>query len=185
MEPSPPLGSRPQKAVMISSAVVLNIIWWMVMIAAIFLGATHLDNCPLQPWIPIYLIVLGGASIFALSLTYSTRIWDDGCPGVMSYCCTAFLHFFTFCWIIAGTIWVYPVYPPNYISGDLYCHKTTYLFAFVVTTLVWASMTLVFVCGCCCSCVGVCKAVRAGRRLIPNRYSFYGALSEEPPAGDV
>ncbi|KAM8766782.1 transmembrane protein 272-like [Acanthopagrus schlegelii] len=185
MDLSSQLESRPQKAVVISSAVVLNIIWWMVMIAAIFLGATHLHSCPLQPWIPIYLIVLGGASVFSLSLTYSTRIWDDGCPCIMSYCCTGFLHFFTFCWIIAGTIWVYPVYPPTYVPGDLYCHKTTYVFAFVVTTLVWALMSLVFVCGCCCTCVGVCKAVKAGRRLIPNRHSFYGALREEPPAGDV
>lgn len=85
-----------------------------------------------------------------------------------------------------GTCWVYPIYPPNY-TGALYCNKTTYQFAFIITTLVWATMSLVFVCGGCFAILTCCTTVVARRRLIPNRNTFYGATSDsaESTAGDV
>ncbi|XP_035536706.1 transmembrane protein 272-like [Morone saxatilis] len=177
---------RPQSAALISTTIVVNIIWWMVMIAAIYLGATHLGSCPLQPNIPIYLIVLGAGSIVSLCMTYTRSIMKDGCIYILTSVCTAFLHILSFCWFIAGTVWVYPIYPPNYTPGAApYCQKTTYLFAFVVTTLVWATMALMFVCGFCFSLVTCCTTVTARHRLIPSRSSFYGAVSDEPTAGDV
>jgi len=87
-----------------------------------------------------------------------------------------------------GTSWIYPVYPPDYTPGTLrYCHKTTYQLAFAVTTLVWVATTLMFICSCCFALLTCCKMVMSGHRLIPNRYSFYGATSDshEPAGGDV
>lgn len=188
MNASPHAEDRPQRAVMISSFVVVNIIWWMVMIAAIALGATHLSRCPVQPSIPIYLIVLGATSLVSLSLTYSRDTWRDGMASIMCSACIAILHLFSFGWFIAGTTWVYPVFPPDYTPGAFrYCHRITYQFAFTVTTIVWAATTLMFVCGCCFALLTCCKTVFARRRLIPNRYTFYGATSdsEDPAAGDV
>ncbi|XP_070841404.1 transmembrane protein 272-like [Chaetodon trifascialis] len=186
MDPSPQEESRPQSAVVISTTVVVNIIWWMVMIAAIGVGVTHLGRCPLQPNIPIYLIVLGASSVLSLSLTYTRSIWEGGCISTLSLACTVVLHLLTLGWFIAGTTWVYPVYPPNYTPGIArYCHRTAYLFAFIVTTLLWVTVTLMFVCGFCFSLLTCCKTVNARRRLIPSRSNFYGAISEESTAGDV
>ncbi|XP_030596302.1 transmembrane protein 272-like [Archocentrus centrarchus] len=175
---------KPQSASQIAGIVVVNIIWWMVMVAAIGLGATHLGSCTVQPHIPIYLIVLGATSILSLSLTYTSSAFDSGPVYVLSTASMTVLHIFSFGWFIAGTSWVYSVYPPNYLPGkDPYCHKVTYQFAFVVTTLVWATMCLVFVCGCCFGLLICCRTVFASRHLIPNRGSFYGAIHES--AGDV
>ncbi|XP_068566706.1 transmembrane protein 272-like [Cebidichthys violaceus] len=188
MNPSPDVEVRPQSAVLISSLVVLNFIWWMVMIATIGLGATHLGRCPVQPNIPIYLIVLGTVNLLSLSLTYSRTSWGNGMASIMCSSCTAVLHLFTFGWFIAGTTWVYPVYPPDYTPGAFrYCHKTTYQFAFAVTTLVWVATTFMFVCSCCFALLTCCKNLISGNRLIPNRYTFYGATSDshEPAGGDV
>ncbi|XP_034401029.1 transmembrane protein 272-like isoform X1 [Cyclopterus lumpus] len=188
MNPSPHVEVRPQSAVMISSLVVVNIIWWMVMIAAIGLGATHLSRCPVQPNIPIYLIVLGASNLLSLSLTYTRNNWGDDMASIMCSACMAILHFFTFIWFFIGTSWIYPVYPPDYTPGTLrHCHKTTYQFAFVVTTLVWVATTLMFICSCCFALLTCCKMVISGHRLIPNRYTFYGATSDshEPAGGDV
>ncbi|XP_045915246.1 transmembrane protein 272-like [Micropterus dolomieu] len=186
MNPSPQVEFGPQRAVQISAIVVVNIIWWMVMIAAIGLGATHVGRCPVQPYIPIYLIVLGATSLLSLSVTYTKSVWGDGIVFILSSTCMSFLHLFSFGWFIAGTCWVYPVYPPNYTPGAApYCQKTTYQFAFIITTVVWVTMTLIFVCGFCFALLTCCKTVFARRRLIPNRGTFYGAFSEEPTAGDV
>lgn len=87
-----------------------------------------------------------------------------------------------------GTYWVYTVYPPSYTPGAAqYCQKTTFQFAFVVTTLVWAVLTLTFVCGGCFILLTCCKTVNARNRLIPSRNTFYGATSDfqENTAGDV
>ncbi|KAF1381713.1 hypothetical protein PFLUV_G00156860 [Perca fluviatilis] len=187
MNPSPQSEVRPQSAVLISSLVVVNIIWWMVMIAAIGLGAIHLHSCPVQPNIPIYLIVLGTTSLVSLSLTYTRANPGDGMVSIMCSVCTVVLHLFSFCWFIAGTIWVYPVYPPDYTNGtSRYCHRTTYQFAFTVTTLVWVTTTFIFFCGCCFALLTCCNTIIAGRRLIPSRFSYYGTISDsQPTAGDV
>ncbi|KAM9340043.1 transmembrane protein 272-like [Symphorus nematophorus] len=190
MNRSEQLEIRLQGAALISVTVVLNIIWWMLMIAAIGLGATHLNSCPVEPRIPIYLIVLGSASLIALTVTYLRSAWDDGCVCILSSFCTILLHLYTFIWLITGSSWIYPIYPPNYTLGDKesrYCHRTIYLFAFIVTTLTWVSIAVMFVCGCCCLLVTCCTTINATRRLIPNRNTFYGATSEaeEPTAGDV
>uniref|UniRef100_UPI0037E90974 transmembrane protein 272-like n=1 Tax=Semicossyphus pulcher TaxID=241346 RepID=UPI0037E90974 len=186
MDEYPQVESRPQSAVLFSTLVILNVIWWMAMIAAIALGAAYLDHCPLQPNIPIYLIVLGATNLFALSLTYSSRR-EKSFSSILISCCMTVLHLFTFCWFIAGTSWIYPIYPPNYKPGiALYCHKTTYQFAFIVTTLVWVAISFTFVCGCCFALLTCCGTVTIRHRLIPNRYSFYGATrNSEEPGGDV
>ncbi|KAL3983959.1 claudin [Sarotherodon galilaeus] len=175
---------KPQTASQVAGIVVVNIIWWMVMIAAIGLGATHLTSCTIQPHIPIYLIVLGANSILSLTVTYTSSAFDDGAIYVLSTACMTVLHIFSFGWFIAGTSWIYSVYPPNYLPGNApYCHKVTYQFAFVVTTLVWVALGLIFFCGCCFGMLICCRTVCARRHLIPNRGSFYGAISES--AGDV
>ncbi|KAG7240973.1 hypothetical protein INR49_026151 [Caranx melampygus] len=177
---------RPQGAVAIATIVVVNIMWWMVMIAAIGLGAMNINHCPVQPYIPIYLMVLGAASIISFSITYTNSTWKEGVCFILCSSCTALLHLFTFCWFIAGSVWVYSVYPPNYTpSASRYCNKTSFQFAFVITTLVWVLLALMFTCGCCCGILVCCKAVRVGRRLIPSRNSFYGGTGyfEEPIVG--
>lgn len=71
------------------------------MLYGFFIGATHLDHCPVQPHIPIYLIVLGASSILSLIFTYSTNV--DGAVYVLSSACMTVLHIFCFAWLIAGT----------------------------------------------------------------------------------
>ncbi|XP_037329945.1 uncharacterized protein LOC119219131 isoform X3 [Pungitius pungitius] len=127
MNPSPHNEVRPQSAVLVATLVVLNMIWWMIMIAAIGLGATHLSLCPVESNIPIYLIALGVTNLLALSLTYTQTTWGEGMVFTLCSTCTAILHLISF--------------------------------------------GLFF----------------AGNRLLPGRYSFYGATrdSHEPAGGDV
>ncbi|KAK5611012.1 hypothetical protein CRENBAI_023066 [Crenichthys baileyi] len=180
------MDNRPQSAGLIATTVVINIIWWMLMIAAIGLGAIHMDHCPVQPNVPVYLIVLGATSLLSLIFTYSSTGYQDGAVHILSLACMTVLHIFSFAWLIAGSSWVYAVYPPNYSGKERYCHKTTYQFAFVVTTLLWVAMTLLLVCSCCFALLTCCTTIFAGRHLLPNRKSFYGATSfHEPATGDV
>nr|XP_057903472.1 transmembrane protein 272-like isoform X2 [Doryrhamphus excisus]XP_057903473.1 transmembrane protein 272-like isoform X2 [Doryrhamphus excisus] len=169
------MDHAPQSDVQVSSIVVVNIIWWMLMIAGIGLGATHVDLCPAQPRIPVYLMVLGVASLLALSATYCRCIWEGGVMSAATWLCMTLLHFFTFCWFIAGTHWIYTMYPPNYTPGEAeYCHKTTYQFAFVVTTLLWGGISITLFCGACLLLFTCCTTVTARRRLTPSRSTSYG-----------
>ncbi|KAM9839054.1 transmembrane protein 272-like [Aulostomus maculatus] len=167
---------RPQNGVLISTIVVVNIIWWMVLIAAIGLGATHVGSCPVQPYIPVYLVILGVTSLLSLIITYSNSIWEGSIVSITVPVCMSLLYTISFCWFIAGTYWVYNVYPPSYSSGTTqYCHRITYQFAFAVTTLLWVFVTLFFVCGCCFILLTCCKSVVSRNELSPIRSTFYGA----------
>ncbi|XP_054620023.1 transmembrane protein 272-like [Dunckerocampus dactyliophorus] len=147
----------------------------MVMIAGIGLGATHVGLCPAQPKIPVYLVVLGVSSLLSLSVTYCRCIWEGGVMSTATSLCMTLLHLFTFCWFFAGTHWIYTAYPPNYTPGDAeYCHKTTYQFAFVITTLLWGTITITLLCGGCLLLITCCTTVTARCRLIPNRSTSYG-----------
>ncbi|XP_069563638.1 transmembrane protein 272 [Brachyistius frenatus] len=137
----------------------------IIPIAQIAVGAVHLDDCPRQPYIPIYLIVAGVFSMFltVLSCLPCTREHEDGTTNPLNRICTAWnslTSFFLFCWFITGNVWIYSIYEPNYNKNttnvEPYCDKTLYLFAFWITTLIYILLGLFLAGGCCvlfCFCL--------------------------------
>ncbi|XP_031428381.1 transmembrane protein 272-like [Clupea harengus] len=137
-------------------------------ITEIVIGSVYLQACPIQMYIPIYLVVLG---VLILSLALQSS-WasvkkpedededeDEGQTAKCSLICTAWnslVSLFLFCWFIAGNVWIYPIYQPNYnSSAGPHCDKTLYLFAFCTTTLSSILIGGSFVVGCfvlICSC---------------------------------
>ncbi|KAA8579098.1 transmembrane protein 272 isoform X2 [Etheostoma spectabile] len=122
------------------------------------LGAVHLDDCPRQHYIPIYLIVVGVFSLVlsVLSCLPCAQKSEDSAPNTFSQVCTAWNSLtscFLFGWFIAGNVWIYSIYEPNYnkntTSVEPYCDRTLYLFAFWTTTLVYILLGLFLVGGCC------------------------------------
>lgn len=80
-----------------------------------------------------------------------------------------------------GSVWIYSLYPLDYVPGNLYCHKTTYQFAFGMTTAVWAAAAFMIILGCC---LGVVRRCRSDDTVILCQ-NPYGATIEECPASDV
>ncbi|XP_056877354.1 transmembrane protein 272-like isoform X2 [Takifugu flavidus] len=144
-------------------------------------GAKHLDQCPIQPNIPMYLIVMGVIILLALLLTYTRTMFENPLVFAVATGCMVFLHFHNFCWLIAGSVWIYSLYPPNYNPENLYCHKTTYQFAFGMTTAVWATMGFMIIIGYCFESLHGC---RSDDNIISDQIP-YGATVSESAAGDV
>nr|XP_055053885.1 transmembrane protein 272-like [Misgurnus anguillicaudatus] len=130
-----------------SFIVVINLIGWMVLISAIGLGVIHLYECPVQPNLPIYLTVTGASGLLSMLLIYIRNTMDD-C--LLARVCSVFsltLYVFIVCWFIAGTYWIYSVYPPNYdlTSATNHCHRTMYLFAFWFNNLCFLCLSILLV----------------------------------------
>ncbi|XP_061565545.1 transmembrane protein 272-like [Cololabis saira] len=134
-------------------------------IVHIAIGAVYLHDCPRQPYIPIYLIVSGvfGVLMAVFPCLPGTQQPRDGPPTSLSRVCTCWnslMSTFLFCWFIAGNVWIYSIYQPNYdkntTSVDPYCDKTLYLFSFWITTLVYIFLGLavtIGLCACMCACI--------------------------------
>lgn len=123
----------------------------------IVIGAVYLNDCPLEPYIPIYLVVMGvfGLMLDILACLPCTQP-KEGSTNVLHRLCTTWnslVSFFVFCWFIAGNVWVYRIYEPVYVqnatSGEPYCNKTVYLFAFWTITLIYILLLAFLVGGCC------------------------------------
>lgn len=179
------MEGQQENGVAISIIVVTNFIWWMVMIAAIGLGIMHFYNCPVQPTIPIYLIVLGVSSLVALTLTYIQNSTKERSIRIVTASCCSLLHIFSFFWFIVGTTWVYAIYPPSYSPADSsYCQRALYLFAFYITTLTWFIVFLMFLFGSVFLLLACCKLAVGRERFAHMRGSSYGTTGDfqEPGA---
>lgn len=124
----------------------------------ITIGAVYLDECPRQHYIPIYLIVVGvfGLVLALLSCLPCARESEDDTSNPLTRLCAiwnSLTGFFLFCWFIAGNVWIYSIYKPNFNKNstdiESYCNKTLYLFAFWITTLVYILLIAFIVIGCC------------------------------------
>ncbi|XP_060922657.1 transmembrane protein 272-like [Limanda limanda] len=127
-------------------------------VVQIAIGSVYLDDCPVQHYIPIYLIVSG---VFGLMLALFTCIPfpkepEDNDTDVIDVVCitwNSLLAFFLFSWFIVGNVWIYSIYQPEYTKNstnvDVYCDKTLYLFSFWITTLFYIIFGFVLVAGCC------------------------------------
>ncbi|XP_068612046.1 transmembrane protein 272 [Brachionichthys hirsutus] len=152
---------QPPTPILAASKVVMCII----PIAQIAIGAVHLQDCPRQPLIPVYLIVMGTFSLVLtlLSCLPCAREQDDGTSNPLSRVCitwNSLVSVFVFCWFIAGNVWIYSIYKPSFVKNatapELYCDKTLYLFAFWTSTLVYVFLGIFLVGGCCvlfCFCL--------------------------------
>ncbi|XP_067440070.1 transmembrane protein 272-like [Thunnus thynnus] len=123
-------------------------------IAQLVMGAVYKNDCPQQPYIPIYLMVMGIITMLSL---FSTMAYNSGSLGIV---CSGLVSLFLFCWFIAGNVWIYSIYEPNYnkttTSVEPYCDKTVYLFAFWTTNLSYILLGLVMLCGCCMGLLSCC-----------------------------
>ncbi|UYV75747.1 hypothetical protein LAZ67_13001200 [Cordylochernes scorpioides] len=94
----------------------------------------YLHECPVQPYVPIYLVVGGVFSIVKQVLQcVHGCIKDKETPNEnKDPSCIKLLNLFLFAWFIAGCVWVYGCYAPGYDNPEdpLFCNKTVYLFSF-------------------------------------------------------
>uniref|UniRef100_A0A8C9EEU2 Transmembrane protein 272 n=1 Tax=Phocoena sinus TaxID=42100 RepID=A0A8C9EEU2_PHOSS len=121
-----------------------------------FPGVKFLEDCPIHPLIPLYLLLVGiiGALKMSLLLYNSTRMRrllskavviddddDDVYPrqNAHKYYIHLLLSLFLFLWFFLGNYWVFSVYLPDFIPPfqqlQDYCDKTLYLFAVGVLVL--------------------------------------------------
>ena len=126
-----------------------------------FVGAKYKDQCPVEPKIPIYLIVAGAVGVFRNLISLGQRAKqsdnqdEEGQRKKRPF--VSILDCFLFAWFICGNVWIYQNY--KHISHDVndsrYCHETLYLFAFWITT---STYILAGVLCCCVCCIGICAA---------------------------
>ncbi|XP_053199068.1 transmembrane protein 272-like [Scomber japonicus] len=110
----------------------------------------YFNDCPRQPFIPIYLCgFIVFFYVFGLFCCRKRAIENVVCCSFM----TAVLFF---CWFIAGNVMIYSIYDPNYkntqhntTEADSYCDKTLYLFAFWSTNFIYILLGLIILCSCC------------------------------------
>nr|XP_015196236.1 PREDICTED: uncharacterized protein LOC107076615 isoform X3 [Lepisosteus oculatus]XP_015196237.1 PREDICTED: uncharacterized protein LOC107076615 isoform X3 [Lepisosteus oculatus]XP_015196238.1 PREDICTED: uncharacterized protein LOC107076615 isoform X3 [Lepisosteus oculatus] len=160
--PRPPRVSTPV-------LVISKIIMIALPIAQIVIGTLYLHDCPSQRYIPIYLLVTGVFSVVLSLLSClpcAKEEEEGGSSSMLSSLCTTWnslTSLFLFCWFIAGNVWIYSIYQPNYTRGEPdFCNKTLYLFAFWATTLVYIFLGLFMVGGCIVMMiVCICRAVEA------------------------
>lgn len=111
-----------------------------------FLGAKYKDDCPVENMIPIYLIVGGSAGLLSTFCACAVEYRADHV--IKQLCRLVLLPLFA--WFIAGNVWIYKNYEPNYTDPEspYFCHKTLYLFAFWVITSYYIFFGVVLVIGC-------------------------------------
>ncbi|XP_041128431.1 transmembrane protein 272-like [Polyodon spathula] len=140
-----------------------------------FVGMKYLEYCPIQPLIPLYLLV-GGiiGSLKVLFLLYDSAKMrsllsksvvidddddDDEYPwrqNAHKYYIHVTLSLFLFIWFILGNYWVFSVYKPNFIhpfhQPQDYCDKTLYIFAVGVLVMSYTVLALLLLSTCILYC---------------------------------
>lgn len=126
-------------------------------VAMIVVGALNLGNCPIQRYIPIWMLVAGITSaimqVFNVVINKSKSNGEE--PDSRNSGGNGCLGCFNFAWFIAGNVWVFGVHPTVELSdptSGLYCNALCYNLAFwaIVGTYIMIGL---FCCGCCCLCL--------------------------------
>ena len=123
----------------------------------VYTGSNNKNECPIEKHIPIYLIVAGALALIMLPLSALCGacikcLPNDssvgGCISCLNGLLFVSLSFFSFAWFIAGNVWVFGNYEPNYVTSDPeYCDETTYKVAFWVIIATYVTSIL----SCCLS----------------------------------
>jgi hypothetical protein len=153
----------------------------------ILVGAKFKDDCPVEPFIPVYLIVAGSFGmiktiiVIMQGLLYTGEVFPGRSGGgekqsderpfawvFLDGC----LNLFLFTWFVAGNVWVYSHYKPHFSPPPHepynYCNPTLYLFSFWVITISYMIVGLLCLCTCCLGLCASCTAYLVTSSSNPN-----------------
>lgn len=151
-------------AILAGSVIVIFIlaIFLIIPISMIVVGAIFVDSCPIQPLLPIFLLV-GGCfltmRLFA-SLLENLANYKRARNGVETqWKFSPFffvIHLFLITWLFLGAYWTYSIGGRvtllyHYETARTYCNINLYLFSYVVVT---TSLILLIFSICCVSLGG-------------------------------
>ncbi|XP_030855977.1 transmembrane protein 272-like [Strongylocentrotus purpuratus] len=136
----------------------------VILIAMIAIGAVYFDNCPAQNLIPIYLIIMGAASIVKTLINLKGRAQRsrlpseeqaDFKPNKVERIISLLIGVFIFGFFIAGNVWICGIFRPNTTDNSAtdYCHPTLYYFAFWWNNVCYIIGIVCFFCCCCYGCL--------------------------------
>ncbi|XP_013381082.1 uncharacterized protein LOC106152136 [Lingula anatina] len=150
-------------------------------ISMIAMGSVYLYQCPIQRFIPIYLIVGGVFGIIKNLSSFGQRARnqkeDKTDENAKTNPFDGLLGCFLCAWFIAGNYWIYSVHrtwsPNEMIPGPVnttvtpvptaamvanpnYCQPTLYLYAFWLTTSSYILVGCICFFMCCCGIIAAC-----------------------------
>ncbi|XP_073410786.1 uncharacterized protein [Dendrobates tinctorius] len=103
-----------------------TITYWTVMsISMIAMGAVYKDNCPLQPFIPIYLMVSGVTMLVAVLLYFLEFMWN------------------IYSRVLGGSVWVFGVV--SEYEDPAQCNDAVYYFTFAMVIAQYLLIAVVLV----------------------------------------
>ncbi|XP_064608849.1 transmembrane protein 272-like [Liolophura sinensis] len=132
---------------------------FLLPIAMITMGALYFHQCSVEPYIPIYLIVMGSFSLFQIIVNIVLRYrkqpssgeYDDEAQDRMRPF-EVLITCFILGWFIAGNVWIYRTYGMYQWTDKAaanYCNRELYLFSFWITSAIY----IMFACLCCCGII--------------------------------
>ncbi|XP_050708103.1 uncharacterized protein LOC126993241 isoform X2 [Eriocheir sinensis] len=137
--------------VMISVTIVIPVMM-------IIVGSLKMNDCPAQPYIPVYLVVGGVMGVAKNLLGIQGRLHhpltDEEAhvpiPWHRRLQFGGAINFFLTVWFVMGCVWVYRIYKPNYTDRNTreFCDQTLYQFAFWLVTSVYLIIGLLISCMC-------------------------------------
>ncbi|XP_053304376.1 transmembrane protein 272-like [Spea bombifrons] len=134
-------------------------LWTVLSIAMVIIGSMHIDNCPVEPNIPIYLIVGGTFHLLGFALSPLKLVQEK-----VAYAIGAILGLFSFCWFIAGSVWVFRVYQYN----PRHCNDMVYKFAFGILIFEYIFLAILVAVFCLCTfCVGILMGISQDTQTPP------------------
>jgi len=157
----------------VAAAIVLGVLN-IIPLAMIVVGAININNCPIERYIPIWLIVFGASCLFKTATNFFYRAkrsrsadgmqqqqqpQDNLNPNPFD----GMLSCFLLVWFIVGAVWVYAVHDDVVYNPESanYCDQLTYQYSFVFIT---ASLALLFIGAFCCCCCCCCICFKGGQQ---------------------
>ena len=107
---------------------------------SIHLGSYHINDCPVETKIPIFMVVSGVAAIMFIVFSYCFQVysrWERAGLTKCSIALSGILFVFIFAWNIAGAYWVFKEWDDWEGDTRLKCHKQTYLYIFALSIIYW------------------------------------------------
>merc|ERR1712226_44998 len=143
-----------------------------VAIACLIMGTIHLNDCPVEKMVPVYMLVFGVIFVVKSCLTTAkyaaTKNNKEGDEESKAWQLERLLDCFLTIWFIVGNVFVYRTrskYQSTDPTADDYCHRETYLFAFWVITVTYIMLALCLVLCCCCLFCMCCACCVMGKKM--------------------